>query len=254
MTSTSTHCKNCGAPLAGNFCQNCGQSTHIHKITVKHLLHEFFHALTHADKGFLFLMKELITRPGYVAQEYLEGKRKKYFNPLSFLVIAAAIWSLIVLKTGYFESMGSMETRGAYRLPKEISWYFSESMRIILAYGKIIILVITAPLLAFLSWIFFRKQKNTYAENLVLNAFLSGQINLVMVIIFIPAFLLFGHSKMNNNIYQIVFLVYMMIAYHQFFKNHPAFTIIKTILILFLFIVFFWLLIFGFVFIREQFR
>lgn len=253
MTSASTHCKNCGAPLTGNFCQNCGQSTHIHKITVRHLLHEFFHALTHADKGFLFLMKALVTRPGYVAQEYLEGKRKKYFNPLSFLVIAAAIWALVVLKTGYFESMGSAETRGATGMPKQIAFYFSESMRIILAHGKIITLVITAPLLAFLSWICFRKNKNTYAENLVLNAFLSAQINLVLVIIFIPAFLLFGHAKMNNNIYQTVFLIYLMVAYHQFFRDHPVLTILKSMLIFVLFIAFFWILIFGFVFIRELF-
>lgn len=198
-------------------------------------------------------MKELVTRPGYVAAEYLEGKRKKYFNPLSFLVIAAAIWALVVLKTGYFEAMGSAETRGATGMPKQIAFYFSESMRIILAHGKIITLVITAPLLAFLSWIFFRKHKNTYAENLVLNAFLSGQINLGLVIIFIPAYLLFGHAKMNNNVYQITFLIYLMVAYQQFFKNHIVVTIIKSILIFILFIVFFWLLIFGFVFIREQF-
>lgn len=253
MTPTSTDCKNCGTSLSGKFCQNCGQSADIHKITIRHLLHEFFHALTHADKGFLFLIKELIIRPGYVANEYLEGKRKKYFNPLSFLVIASAIWALVVLKSGYFEAMGSSQTRGTYQIPKEIARYFSESMRIIIQHGKIITLIITAPLLGFLTWIFFRKRKNTFAENLVLHAFLVGQIHLAMVTIFIPTFLVFGHAKMNNNIYQIVFLIYLMIAYQQFFKNHVALTIFKTILILILFIVFFWLLIFAFVFLRDLF-
>lgn len=253
MTQTSPDCKNCGTPLTGNFCQNCGQKADVHKITIKYLLHEFFHALTHADKGFLFLMKEMAVRPGHVALEYLEGKRKKYFNPLSFLVIASAIWALVVLKSGYFEAMGSSQTRGAYQIPEQIAWYFSESMRIIIQHGKIITLIITAPLLGFLSWIFFRKHKNTFAENLVLNAFLVGQIHLAMVIIFIPAFLLFGDAKMNNNIYQVAFLIYLMVAYQQFFRSHPLVTILKTILILILFIVFFWLLIFGFVFIREQF-
>jgi hypothetical protein len=197
-------------------------------------------------------MKEMAVRPGHVALEYLDGKRKKYFNPLSFLVIASAIWALVVLKSGYFESMGASQTRGTYQIPKQIAWYFSESMRIIIQHGKIITLIITAPLLGFLSWMFFRKQKNTFAENLVLNAFLVGQIHLAMVIIFIPAFLLLGHAKMNNNIYQFAFLIYLMVAYQQFFRNHLIVTILKTILILILFIVFFWLLIFGFVFIREQ--
>lgn len=255
MTQTSTACKNCGATLSGNFCQNCGQKSDVHAITIKHLLHEFFHALTHADKGFLFLMKELIYRPGMVAFEYLEGKRKKYFNPLSFLVIATAIWALIVLKSGYFESMGTDGQGGpygrAYAMPKQLAFYFSESMKIILTYGKIISLIITVPLLSFLTWMFFRKGKHTYAENLVLQAFLIGEVHLALALIFVPAFLLFGYARMNNNIYQLVFLVYLAMAYQQFFKNHVGVTILKTVLIQILFIVFFWLAIFGFVFVRE---
>ncbi|HET9054775.1 MAG TPA: DUF3667 domain-containing protein, partial [Cyclobacteriaceae bacterium] len=195
MTPTSTACKNCGAPLTGNFCQQCGQKADIHKITLKHLLHEFFHAITHADKGFLFLMKELVTRPGYVVQEYLDGKRKKYFNPLTFFVITSTIWAIVVLNSGYFESMGSDSPRASYKMPGEIARYFSESMKIILAYGKIINLIISVPVLSLLSWLFFRKNKNTFAENLVLQSFMMGQAHLALVIIFIPAFLLFGHAQ-----------------------------------------------------------
>jgi hypothetical protein len=127
MTETSSPCKNCGSTLTGKFCQNCGQKADIHRITFKHLLHEFFHALTHADKGFLFLVKEMTTRPGYVVQEYLDGKRKKYFNPLSFLVIAAAIWAILVLKSGYFESMGSGGPGGSRQMTGEFARYFPKA-------------------------------------------------------------------------------------------------------------------------------
>lgn len=253
MTPTSTACKNCGEPLIGKFCQNCGQQTDIHKITLKHLLHEFFHALTHAEKGFLFLIKELITRPGYVVQEYLDGKRKKYFNPLSFLVLASAIWALIVLKSGYFESMGSGNSRSSFKMSGEFARYFSESVKIIIVHGKIISLIIIVPVMSFLSWIFFRKRQNTFAENLVLQSFMMGQANLALAIIFIPAFLLFGNAKINNNVYQVAFLGYMIVAYRQFFKNHVIVTILKTIIIMILFITLFWLSIFGFVFLRAQF-
>ncbi|HMV08848.1 MAG TPA: DUF3667 domain-containing protein [Cyclobacteriaceae bacterium] len=253
MTQTSTACKNCGATLTGNFCQNCGQKADIHKITIGHLLHEFFHALTHADKGILFLAKELLYRQGVVAAEYLDGKRKKYFNPLSFLVIATAIWALIVLKSGYFESMGTGGSYGrAYEMPKQLAFYFSESMKIILTYGKIISLIITVPLLSLLTWMLFRNGKRSYAENLVLQAFLIGEVHLALALIFVPAFLLFGHARMNNNIYQLVFLVYLAIAYRQFFKEHVVVTILKTIIVQVLFIAFFWLSIFAFVFVREQ--
>src|SRR6187402_2064747 len=99
------NCKNCDSPLTSNFCANCGQKADVHRITFGHFLHEFFHAFTHTDKGILLLMKALIARPGKVAHEYLEGKRKKYFNPLSFLVILSSIYAYVSHKTGYFEAL-----------------------------------------------------------------------------------------------------------------------------------------------------
>jgi Protein of unknown function (DUF3667) len=255
MSQPSTACKNCGSTLAGNFCQNCGQKADIHRVTFKHLAHEFFHAITHADKGFLYLVKELSYRPGHVASEYLEGKRKIYFNPLTFFVLASAIWALAVSKSHYFESMASGYTRGsngANEMPEWLAYYFSQSMPIIVMHGKIISLIITAPLLAFLTWLFFHRRKVNYSENLVLHAFLVGYGHLIMVFIFIPAFLLLGHAKLNNNVYQWVFASYLALAYWQFFKSHWLVTIIKAAVIHFLFMILFWVPIFAVIFLRDH--
>lgn len=253
MTQTSATCKNCGSNLTGNFCQNCGQKADIHRITFGHFLHDFFHAITHADKGFLFLIKELTFRPGQVARDYLDGKRKKYFNPLTFYVICAAIWALIVSKSHYFESMSRGRPRGSSGMPQWLAYYFSQSMTLTITHGKIIQLLITAPLLAFLTWIFFRRQRNNYAEHLLAHAFFGGQMLLGLVIVFVPLFLLFGHPSINNLFYQIMFLVYLMIAYQQFFKNHWAITILKSLLIQLLFIILYWVPLFAFIFIRDLF-
>src|SRR5690349_5843120 len=114
------NCKNCESTVDANFCSNCGQKAHIHRITIGHVVHEFIHAVTHADKGFLLLIKKLITRPGIVARQYIEGKRKTYFNPLSFIVITSAIHAFISYKSGYFTSMssgGSAPGAGGRRMP-----------------------------------------------------------------------------------------------------------------------------------------
>ena len=58
---------------------------------MRHILHDLQHAFLHADKGILYLIKEMAYRPGYVALEFVQGQRKKYFNPFSFLVIVVAI-------------------------------------------------------------------------------------------------------------------------------------------------------------------
>lgn len=252
MTQTSTACKNCGATLTGNFCQNCGQKADIHRITFGHLLHEFFHVLTHADKGILFLIKELSYRPGHVAKDYLNGQRKKYFNPLSFLVITSAIFALVALKSGYFEAQEGMGSRNYGEVNSRYAFYMKQSTEIFVENGKLISIIVVVPLLTFLTWLYFGRPRYNFAEHLVIQSLIVGVVNVSMIVIFIPAFLLFGYPTINNIIFQVTFLVYQVIAYQQFFKDNVYVTIVKTIVIQILFIVFYWILIFGFVFVREQ--
>ncbi len=253
LNMTPTACKNCSTLLTGNFCHECGQKANIHRITLSHLLHEFFHALTHADKGVLFLAKELIYKPGIVAREYVAGKQKKYFNPLTFLVLVSAVFALITLKSGYFQAIGDgNETHDYGSMPARYVIYMNESTNIFVNHGKLISLVVMVPVLTFLSWSFFRKSGYNFAENLVLQSLIIAQIHLAMVVLFIPAYLLFGHAQINNNIFQVCFFIYMAIAFRQFFQNSILLTIIKTIFVQFLFIILFWMLVLGFVIIKHQ--
>jgi hypothetical protein len=255
MTQIASACKNCNTLLTGNFCHACGQKADTHRITFKHLMHEFFHALTHADKGILFLVKELLYRPGYVTKEYLEGKRKKYFNPLSFLVIVSAVYALVVFKSGYFESMHAENvargTRAAMDTASKWPMYMGASMRIIVNHGKIIHLVLIVPILTGLTWLMFWKPRYNFAETLVLGALYGGLINVIFMVIFIPAFLLFGEARINNYVYQIVCMVYLIIAHYQLFKNNIIFSMLRSIAIFLLFIVLFWVLIVGFVWLKD---
>jgi hypothetical protein len=120
------NCKNCEATVNGKFCSRCGQNADVHRITVGHLVHEFTHAITHADKGFLLLVKELLRKPGTVPREYLEGKRKKYFNPFSFLVIMTAASAFLSYQTGYLTEAGEGGPNG--------SVYSREAMEISVKY------------------------------------------------------------------------------------------------------------------------
>ncbi|WP_423227966.1 DUF3667 domain-containing protein [Sabulibacter ruber] len=42
------------------------------------------------------MIGSLLTRPGYVARAYAEGKRKSLYNPFNFLVVMVAL-SIILL-------------------------------------------------------------------------------------------------------------------------------------------------------------
>jgi uncharacterized protein DUF3667 len=243
-------CKNCSSAITGNFCSNCGQKGEIHRISLSYIAHEFSHALTHADKGFLLLVKVLVTKPGIVAKEYIEGKRKKYFNPLSFIVLTSAIDAYISFKTGYFAAMDTQGGGGGggRRMPP----IWREVFQISLENGKILNLILIVPLLAFLSWLFFRRPKYSIAEIFVLNSFIVGETHVIRTLIFIPLFLLFPQFvQLNLWVFEFLLLVYLVIAYKQFFGQHIIFTILKSVLIMVFFIVGYWLLILGYVFLKH---
>ena len=52
-------CKNCSYEFVGRYCNYCGQKNIEKKFTIKDILHDFFHSLTHVDSGIIFLCKEL---------------------------------------------------------------------------------------------------------------------------------------------------------------------------------------------------
>ena len=62
--ATPQICRQCGATVTGNYCSNCGQSVRVKRITLHEVLHEVYHYFTHVDKGFLYTLRHLATRPG----------------------------------------------------------------------------------------------------------------------------------------------------------------------------------------------
>ncbi|MFZ2906051.1 MAG: DUF3667 domain-containing protein [Cyclobacteriaceae bacterium] len=243
------NCKNCDAPLTGNFCVNCGQKADIHRITFKNFLRDFFHAFTHTDKGILLLIKELMTKPGHVAKEYLDGKRKKYFNPLTFLIILSSLYAFLGQKSGYYEALS-----GINRYSGKGSGIYTEAMGIMDELGKIVSLFLMPVLMSFLSRLFFFQSQRNVAENLVLNAMVLGQVYLGMILLFIPAFVLVPGIPIgiNNGVFHLVMLVYITIAYKQFFGNNVFLTALKAILINILFIVLFWVCIYTYVILKHM--
>jgi hypothetical protein len=101
-------CRNCGADATTTFCGSCGQKVEVKRLSLATLLHEIPHAIFHVDRGFFPTIAGLFTRPGEVVSEYLSGKRAKYFNPLTLLVICgslcAAMWTIFPFRPDLFWS------------------------------------------------------------------------------------------------------------------------------------------------------
>lgn len=91
------NCKNCQSLLEkdSNYCNNCGAKVILKRINFKNLLLEFFIINFGVDSRFFLTIRKMATSPEDVINEYLEGVRRRYLNPFTFLAIGAGLSLLI---------------------------------------------------------------------------------------------------------------------------------------------------------------
>ncbi|HRO42917.1 MAG TPA: DUF3667 domain-containing protein [Flavipsychrobacter sp.] len=88
-------CLNCNAGLIGRYCHSCGQENIEPKESVWHLFVHFFNDITHFDGKFFHSIKLLISKPGFLSEEYMKGRRADYLNPIRmYLFISFAFFFL----------------------------------------------------------------------------------------------------------------------------------------------------------------
>lgn len=174
-------CKNCNHTFEGNFCNLCGQSADTHEINKDFLLHDVVLGFFSFDKGILFTIKELFTRPGLAIKDFLMGKRVRYFRPLSFVLLSAGIYIFIAI---FFNI--DVTHISAYEGNKaDVSYQISRWMTNNFAITSLAVI----PLIALGSFLAFRKKGYNYTEHIVINSYVSG-LSLVigMVFLFVALF------------------------------------------------------------------
>lgn len=90
-------CGDCGAPLYGPFCSQCGERTiDRHSLTLSHFLkHNVLHELSHVDGKIFRTFRYLIFRPGFLSAEYFAGRRRRYVNPVRLLLTCLLVLALL---------------------------------------------------------------------------------------------------------------------------------------------------------------
>jgi Protein of unknown function (DUF3667) len=96
-----TNCKNCGETLHGEYCSECGEKVYSsHDKTFAHVVEEFFHFITHFDSKFFTTLYTVFRWPGLVSLDYCEGRRSKYFKPVSLFLVGVVIYLIFPLIQG----------------------------------------------------------------------------------------------------------------------------------------------------------
>jgi hypothetical protein len=88
-------CKNCHAVLLGRFCVNCSQAADVHVPSTLELLHEMLEGLTHSDSRLWRTLKFLWFKPGKLTEEFVSGRRVAYLPPIRLYLILSIVFFLI---------------------------------------------------------------------------------------------------------------------------------------------------------------
>jgi Protein of unknown function (DUF3667) len=213
-----TTCKNCDNIYTGPFCNNCGQKTP-HRFTLSHIFHELVHVFVHADKSFLSLVPKILTRPGMVALDYVEGRRKRYFNLFQYLLIIVGISTFLMSQTHFIENMTkSLNTMTSTSVSARQMSFQEKSSAFMQKYMNIIQMILI-PIYAFFGWLFLGRKKYNYAENIVLHTAITSQTSTFAALMYLPFVFV---SSMNvlwfTSVFVIVTIACYAIAYRQFYK------------------------------------
>src|ERR1044071_7760769 len=95
-------CPNCGTALAGEFCHGCGEKRpEARDLSVRHFFSEVAQEMTSVEHSKLFhTVWALLFRPGFLTNEWVAGRRKRYLKPLNLClgVFALSLFAYSVYK------------------------------------------------------------------------------------------------------------------------------------------------------------
>lgn len=90
-------CLNCGTPLSGQYCGNCGQRARSRLISLWELLSDAFGDLFELDSRIWKTLIPLLVRPGKLTYEYLQGRRASFMPPFRTYLVLSILFFLVLL-------------------------------------------------------------------------------------------------------------------------------------------------------------
>lgn len=89
------NCLNCGYPIIGKFCGECGQKAHLHKDSFIHMAGHFIGDYFHYDSKFWLTFKTLFSNPGKITTDFINGKRVRYLSPIQLYIFVTTLFFII---------------------------------------------------------------------------------------------------------------------------------------------------------------
>lgn len=132
------------------------------------------------EKGIPFTFISLMKYPLDTVNIYLRANRRRFFNPLNYILIAVAIYTAIIsIHPGFnnFMQKANAQNEQVYndiekKFDITIYEHYTKSQELMLSYQNIFYLIIL-PIIGFITHLLFSGKFN-YAEHLAINAYVFG--------------------------------------------------------------------------------
>src|SRR5881409_133112 len=91
-----TQCENCGTPLQGHWCAQCGQPAIDYRRSFRHVIADLLDEFLNWDSKFFATIGLLLVRPWKLTNEFLAGHRVRYVHPLRLYLVASILFFFAV--------------------------------------------------------------------------------------------------------------------------------------------------------------
>ncbi len=237
-------CPACGQAIVQEFCPACGERKFERShFSFKHFSHEALHELAHFDSKIFRTVRSLFTKPGLIAQEYLAGKRSRYWNPLRAYLFCFALVLFVysvyrpvydvgavtrINKTGLVHRVLAKQSQQYNVSEEKLIEQFNELWHFYMEFARVLDAFIVAGILAAL---YFRR-KWYLAEHAVVALYYLSFVALLEVAlwpVYIAAGGLGSHDK--RDVLILISLPYMWFMLRRVYKNSAGKTTLKTLLL-----------------------
>lgn len=209
-------CLNCDKEFEGNFCPNCGQKSSAKKLTFKTLISNIIYGFTTIDRGILFNVFYLTIRPGKTINDYLNGKRKNIFNPISYAILMVSLYLLV-------ETFINVPSKDASQVEDTAAYSFAYKVgKNLRAYFKYIWLFSIIPMSLF-SRLFFSKRN--FIEHMAIHSFSLGHGSILAFL----GILFFKVPFISNPFVFLVMLIILFSTYRKY--EHTGLVFLSSLFI-----------------------
>lgn len=243
-------CPNCNNPYSGNYCPSCGQKNSVaaRSKSLRYLIEESLHGFFHYDGKIFRAVKYLLTKPGFLTEQYFHNRHQAYIKPFTLLVLFTLFLYFFGLKFHILHqfsieywmslkpSLNNMITSYVQKKGIDMQAFIYEFDAYKISWQKFYYTLLV-PLTALMCTILLLPRKRFFVEHLVFSIHLVCTYILLLFIylaILLVAQLIFrftGDVQWGIILLSIVFLLYTVVALKKAYNVHWVYASVAGIII-----------------------